>query len=376
MAIAGADDPPAREEAARPSSAQLGDDFSGFLDFLRIASALAVFVAHLCERQLGTRCPAILPDVAHQAVMVFFVLSGYLISWTAERDGTARVFAISRISRIYTVAIPALLLTWLIDVSVSDHDTLVRGYQVFHPWKYLPLFLTFSTDFWFLREDAFSNVPYWSLCYEVWYYVLFGILFFASGRARNIAVALVLLLVGPRLWLLFPVWLLGVWVQSLHRRVLLSVGTAVLLLVLSLVLIAAFNVFGVGAFLGDQFNLFTGGLAKTYLRYSRGALGDWLFAGFVALAIFSAKYANLRFFARARNFLAAGSSISFSLYLTHFPLLQAFNTIWPRPEQVWLVGGAALVGSILFGVLIEYRSRDVRSWLTALWPTRAATQVT
>ena len=25
-----------------------------------------------------------------------------------------------------------------------------------------------------LNEDAFSNLPYWSMCYEVWYYVLFA----------------------------------------------------------------------------------------------------------------------------------------------------------------------------------------------------------
>jgi hypothetical protein len=53
------------------------------------------------------------------------------------------------------VAIPALALTFMLDLATGQVD-----YQHAQPWKYVPLFLTFTTDWWFLAEDAFSNMPY------------------------------------------------------------------------------------------------------------------------------------------------------------------------------------------------------------------------
>ncbi len=134
-----------------------------------------------------------------------------VLSYPGPPDGTVRPaqYILNRASRIYSVALPALALTWLTDNYLLLHypGTLGALYQYAAPWKYLPLFLSFSNDFWFLSEDAFSNIPYWSLCYEVWYYVVFGALVFGRGFWRwGIAIA-ALLLMGPRLWLLWPIWL-------------------------------------------------------------------------------------------------------------------------------------------------------------------------
>ena len=121
-------------------------------------------------------------------------------------------FAVSRATRIYSVAIPTLILTAAIDIALEQST-----YQLAQPWKYVPLFLAFGTDWWFLSENAFSNAPYWSLCYEVWYYVLFAAWAYFTGAKRLILGAAVLLLVGPRLWLLFPIWLSGAWLYRFHK---------------------------------------------------------------------------------------------------------------------------------------------------------------
>ena len=92
--------------------------------------------------------------LAHSAVVVFFVLSGYLIAWTAQRDKSAVDYLINRAARIYSVALPALVLTYLLDIATGTIT-----YQTLQPWKYAPLSLAFATDFWFLNEGAFSNVP-------------------------------------------------------------------------------------------------------------------------------------------------------------------------------------------------------------------------
>ena len=125
-------------------------------------------------------------ELAHSAVIVFFVLSGFVISWAAKRDGAAREYVLNRASRIYSVALPALALTWVTDNFLILHYPGIIGalYQYAAPWKYLPMFLSFSNDFWFLSEDAFSNIPYWSLSYEVWYYVVFGAFVFGRGFWR------------------------------------------------------------------------------------------------------------------------------------------------------------------------------------------------
>jgi peptidoglycan/LPS O-acetylase OafA/YrhL len=61
---------------------------------------------------------------------------------------------------------------------------------------------------------SFSNVPYWSLCYEFWYYVLFAILTFTRGRQARRMVRRGDAADRPKILLLAPVWATGV---VLHR---------------------------------------------------------------------------------------------------------------------------------------------------------------
>ena len=102
------------------------------LDFVRGLAALVVLVNH--ARGFVMKAPADLesrPDVlglgyyfltgfGHQAVMVFFVLSGFFISRSilhliAREQWTWRRYLISRMARLWAVLIPALLLTLLFD---------------------------------------------------------------------------------------------------------------------------------------------------------------------------------------------------------------------------------------------------------------------
>jgi len=55
------------------------------------------------------------------------------------------------------------------------------------------------------------NPPYWSLCYEVWYYALFGAAVYLPPARRMLWLVLLAAIAGPRILLLLPVWLAGVW---------------------------------------------------------------------------------------------------------------------------------------------------------------------
>jgi peptidoglycan/LPS O-acetylase OafA/YrhL len=54
-------------------------------------------------------------DLGLDAVMVFFVLSGFVIAYTSERESTATIFVASRIARLWSVLLPALLITAVAD---------------------------------------------------------------------------------------------------------------------------------------------------------------------------------------------------------------------------------------------------------------------
>jgi peptidoglycan/LPS O-acetylase OafA/YrhL len=342
---------------------------SAFLDLTRILAALTVFLAHLSNAQYGGEALQSFVQQSHSAVIAFFVLSGFVINWAAERDGSPREYTLNRAARIYSVALPALALTWTIDNFLIQYypGTLNTIYQHLAIWKYLPLFLTFSTDFWFLAEDALSNVPYWSLCYEVWYYVLFGALVFARGAWRWVIVIACLLIMGPRLWLLWPVWLAG---ACLHRLPPLSVNRSRILLLLSLAGLLAVKMSGVENILNDYVDQVTGGFASSHLRYSKFFAGDYLVATTIAAAIHAARGADLAVLARLRRPIAAVASISFSMYLVHFPLFLFFGALFPG--QALAIGLLSLAVIIVFGIVFERNKALLRRVLAVLWPLRPA----
>jgi peptidoglycan/LPS O-acetylase OafA/YrhL len=344
-------------------------DLSAFLDLTRLLAAVTVFLGHLSDPHFGGERLSVFGHQRHSAVIVFFVLSGFVIAWAAARDGSAREYVINRATRIYSVALPALVLTWAIDdFLIQYHPGTVHSlYQHEAVWKYLPIFLTFSTDFWFLSEDAFSDIPYWSLCYEVWYYVVFGVLAFGRGAWRWAIAIICLLMMGPRLWLLWPVWLAGAF---LHRLKPLSVTRSRFLLFLSLSGLIVLKVSGVEDVLNEFVDRFTGGFADSHLRYSAYFAGDYLVAITIAGAIHAARGADIVSLARIKRPIAAAASISFSMYLMHFPLFLLFGALFSHRAAI--IGMLSLGVILAFGLTFERHKILLRRGLAALWPLHPA----
>src|SRR6185369_4017241 len=83
-------------------------------------------------------------------------------------------------------------------------------------WQFLAS-LIFVHEFWFMHVATGSDLPYWSLGYEVWYYVIFGLFLFA--RHRVVWSVLAMVLVGPAILAMFPLWLCGVAAfRIVHRQ--------------------------------------------------------------------------------------------------------------------------------------------------------------
>src|SRR6478609_2826926 len=126
----------------------------------------------------------------HQAVVVFFVLSGYLVGGEVLREiqrGTFdwRVYSIRRVSRLYAVYIAALLLGALWDnlglrffnahqlYNTSGNPFPMIYYSVAE--RLSPAIFTGNLFFCqtLLVPTFGSNTPLWSLANEAWYYALF-----------------------------------------------------------------------------------------------------------------------------------------------------------------------------------------------------------
>ena len=206
---------------ARQTHAFFGRNSSVLLDLVRFFAALSVAALHFQNRFYLHKVE---PDWAgNAAVCVFFVLSGFVIRFiTRSRVTGAGSYWIDRSSRIYSVVVPALVLTILFEGAAFLFSPAV--YHTFSDpfdWAHVPLQmlsnLSFTVGFWGYGATPLSNGPFWSLSFECVYYVLYGLLHYRT-RWRWIAFALLLLAVGPSIALLFPVWLLGAWLYDAYAR--------------------------------------------------------------------------------------------------------------------------------------------------------------
>lgn len=363
------------------------------LDLIRGIAALAVVSNHaralyfLDFHTLETHGWWVAPlylatGFGHQAVIVFFVLSGLLISQgittrVRARKWAWKAYAIDRLSRLYVVLLPALLLGGLWDtigVHFFGHSgvyhTLDENHAILNfdvperltPWVGLGNAL-------FLHEIFVppfgSNGPLWSLSYEFWYYTLFPTLFLALRKENPLRLRLALAfgavaltgLLGYQITLYFSIWLLG-WVAAEaapHLGRVPLAGQRLLGLSAALSVVAArLDVFP-NPFFADLTCalLFSAWLA---IRIAREELGTAPTPWWHSLS---------------RRL----SNCSFSLYVTHFPLL-VFVQAWLRhlkeprwtPDPIHVSALIAIVALAVFYAWVfsqftEARTSAVRSGL-------------
>lgn len=132
---------------------------------VRFAAALTVALGHVTQDFFSDNTKD-LTNYAFGAVGVFFVLSGFVIRYiTRTRVGALRAYAIDRASRIYSVALPCLLLTILLDsISYSANPSFYLkhwGEGLRHPVKDLVLTSLYLGQAWFQNIWPLSNGPFW-----------------------------------------------------------------------------------------------------------------------------------------------------------------------------------------------------------------------
>ena len=333
---------------------RLSVNTSLYLDALRLAAAFAVFLGHSKVLFFSTMRLGPLFGQAREAVAVFFVLSGFVISFvTQEKEGDWASYCVARLSRIYSVAFVAVVLTLAADRIGSSWDPAYYGGLAFYVPEALGSalrYLTFTNQLWLGHVIYGTDEPYWSLGFEVWYYVLFAFAVFLPTRARIVAIALWLCLCGPKIAAYLPLWLLGVAAYGAYsngrpnwrRRTAYAV------------FLSTFPLYGalwycLGQRTGNMYATY--GLAQECLNLfyfmAVGVLVALNILAFDAVAgfkpILGAKTAQtLRWLAGA----------SFTLYLMHQPLLVMASSLVPSSRTSAASGAACCAGTLLLVALI------------------------
>ncbi len=224
------------------------------LDACRALAALAVVVQHarlalfVDPRNITAVGPVgsivyWASGFGHEAVVVFFVLSGALVGGgvvaaVSSEAWSWRDYVIRRLSRLYVVLIPALILAALWDhagitlfpsgpdyrdiisaVTLGSHTLVIHSQSA---WAFAGNAMFLMT----IYVPVFGSAgALWSLSNEFWYYLLFPCVALAIVGRRNslrslvnIALTLAILsVIGREIAEWLSVWLLGVLVVTLPR---------------------------------------------------------------------------------------------------------------------------------------------------------------
>lgn len=351
-----------------PSEVPRGaDNFDGrlpHLDMVRGLAAVEVVLGHArgfflvdygqTSGSIAAKIVYLLTGLHHQAVMVFFVLSGFLVGGSVIRQYRCgrfswRRYLLRRLCRLWVVILPALALTALWDLIGARIDP--AGYAgAFHaqlnsgpsPGYDLSL-LVYLGNALFLQGVAVasygSNGPLWSLANEFWYYLLFPLglqALLAVRTARRLGAVILLgaitALLPQQMLVLGAVWLLGA-------------GAFLALDNPAIARIAASAPAGIAA----------GMLLAMSLVASRTDL--WLGHDYVvgvAFALMVPWLTRARTPGRSYRRLSFGlSEISYTLYLVHFPLLALLYFTAMAPAQLpFGAKSIAILATILATVVI------------------------
>jgi peptidoglycan/LPS O-acetylase OafA/YrhL len=330
---------------------------SVYLDLVRFGAASVVVLSHLWEFAFPAHP---LPWPGHAAVVVFFVLSGFVISHAARPELGLRGYLHHRTARIYPVTLGAVALSLLL--SVFGVSTM--KYAGSHGTDLLDIGLnaTFLAQTWCNVELPY-NGPFWSLNYEVWYYILFGIWCYHPSRLLLFVAAVV---AGPKILLLMPVWLLGV---VLHRKMtVLDRRTALWLFLATAVAALAFFWFDVGARIREIMRAMWPE-AMELTRGSNQFVGDFLLGVIVALNFLAAGSLGMGLVLKFKRVIRYLASFTFSMYVFHMPLsVLIWNGLGVHAALPFF--GLLLLGVVGMGELTERRTNWYRSLFAPLFAGR------
>lgn len=373
----------------------------------RIIAAVLVVVSHIRplffvdysqsdSNDAGTQALYAVTSIGQQAVIVFFVLSGYWVGGSVIKGlsrGTfsASRYAIARVTRLWMVLLPAIVLTQVVDrvgAALAPNSDIYSGSDAYH--TVIPVNGPLATldpvtslgNILFLQDlhvaSLGSNTAMWSLAAEFWYYLLFpaalivvwrGIPLVARLGSAFVLVGGLLVVALPtqadptEVMALFPAWILGAivaWQRTRVSSMLERMPASPLMAVQILAVLAV-----IGAAIVDSRS---GSLPTTYLL-------SIVTAGLIALLVNDVRSRAAK---RALAPLSWSAEWSYSRYATHLPVVALLAAvIVPQASARWQMSPASFVllllillvpiaVGMLFYSFTERHTNTVRSWIVRL----------
>ena len=370
------------------------------LDLLRSVSALLVVLGHV--RVLFFQDYADVPHSAlsgiayaftslgSEAVIVFFVMSGFWVGGGAVRAMKRRTFswggyASARLTRLWLVLLPALLLTILVDGLGRHFFGSADIYAQTGLYAAVPSQPSYSVESFVgtigfvggIHVPIFGlNMPLWSIPYEFWYYVMFPAALlafgFATGKWMRLGAAAVLVVsafvAGGDALLLFPAWLAGAaiaWKRDEIGRALRAIRPGALAVLRAATLLGTL-----------------GAMVLAHEGPLPALAGKWLVA-FFAAALTATLVVDVGWKGAGGRVLsaAAGSAhYSYSLYAIHMPIVVLLAAILvPDVSDRWVLAPGTILAFLAIIVLLEAlaaafaavtesRTDTVRRWIRTASP--------
>lgn len=351
---------------------------------VRGIAAFVVLAAHVIQVfwlrifGLGSWPHVVSSTASYYAVVTFFVLSGFLIAYSVDlnmrRNGRLDLgeFFAARLARLYPPLLFAIALSLLVFLLLNAFG--LTG--TFGPIK-------FDGDLFVAREvirlppeDLLSallmksglldiNGPLWSLYIEAKLYALFaGVVFLLSGRVSVVvpamicAVAYAGIVLNPEFVRYSAIWLVGCCAYYVRegRAGSLSIRRAVLFPALVLFIVVA-------DFGADMFS------RRPQWLEGRAIGVDVAIAGVIAWVLFWVRPGS--------GSTSSRSDCSYSLYVTHFPIMLLFNAVMVRvadPDDPLMMVAVfsvlavvAALGIARIGGKIENAKIEIQLRIFSLW---------
>lgn len=321
-------------------------DTSIALDLLRALAAQVVAVVHVLAL-FDLPHPAI--SFGAVAVLVFFVMSGFVIAHALMRAESFSSYAIDRTARIYSAYLPAVLF-------VLVADSLMVWAGIYGEPKTVEATVGHALHVLTLQDSTVfgTGFTFWTLAIEFQMYLFVGALFFLKSSRHWIALLVVAVLfaklpveqLGARG--LFTLWLMGFGAYFVIKAGVLS---KIPLPALGFIALASALYWFHEIAPGTEYN---------------PALYGWFGLAFVALVGVTQRTSVLARLGGAARFFAG---YSFSLYLTHYTITYAAAKLWSGPYAAGLTLIAANVFAFGFAYVTERHYKKIAGWIKSagLW---------
>lgn len=305
--------------------------------------------------------------LGHEAVLIFFVLSGFLVGGRLIEKVKSNQFnlinyTIDRVVRIMLPLISALILIFIVNLVTGNPDHKTIFDYIGNLFSLQGIYVTPVSE------------PLWSLSYEVWFYILAGataVILYRNYYSTQsyipyaFLVFFVCILVFAKLNALYlSIWTFGAIAYNIRVKSSKLILWGAICGIISLIVLLQLTS-------GSQLSSNLSNLLPTT---NRDALQIW-YTFFACILIrqvimFAPKY---KFSSRIERFGTKLAAFSYTLYLTHVPtmrLLEHFNII-SKADSLNIRSVTVYLASMLICIIVAYciywcfekRNSDVKNFI-------------